>query len=656
MDPRRTFLGAVVVGWLIAAPAAALDLAPVAVEAPPWPAEDATAAATVLTPQPERARSRTLPDLLEESAGVTVRRFGGVGSFATVSLRGTGANQVTLFLDGIPLRAAESGTVDLSTLPLAALARVELYRGTSPVGLGGQGIGGVVNLVTVSPTRPRTTVSASGGRFATYQGALTHARSAGRLHLLAHLDLLHTAGDFPFDDDNGTPLNPADDTRHRRRNNRQEQASLLLKVDGPAGAGRWRATSLTFARSAGVPGLAPLSSTEAHLSQGREIAALAWEGERGSLAHLTARLFGEVERLRFTDRLGEVGVGRQANEETTTSVGLTVKGVREVGGQRITLLGQGLGERYRATNRLAEPAAATPQGRRVVTLAAEDRIDLVGGRLTVAPTVRYERYLYDFSGTVNFAGMVRELGGRSDVGHLTPKLGLRWEATEALSLRANVGRYVREPSFSELFGDRGALLGNPDLRAERGTTWDVGGEWEGDLGPLAVHLAYTYFHLDLHDLIQLVQTSQRVARPENAAAATIRGHEVEGRTRLGRLRLTASWTHQTSKDRSGDAFADGNPLPGRPRDEVAARASWEGERFAPFYGLHYQADRPLDRANLAVVAARTLHDVGVRWQPRGDRGPTVTVEIDNLTNDATADVAGFPLPGRTARAGVVWKF
>ncbi len=653
---HRHILPLALAATLVAAPAAPLDLAPLAVEAPPWPAEDATAAATVLAPQGERARARDLPDLLEESAGVSVRRFGGVGSFATVSLRGTGANQVALFLDGIPLRAAESGTVDLSTLPLAALARVEVYRGTSPVGLGGQGIGGVVNLVTVSPTRPRTTVAASGGSFTTLRAALTHARPAGRLHLLAHLDLLHTAGDFPFDDDHGTPLNGADDGRHRRANNRQEQASLLLKVDGPAPGGRWRATTLTFARAAGVPGLAPLTSSEAHLSQGREITALTWEGEGGRLAGLTARLFGEVERLRFIDRLGEVGVGRQANDETTTSVGTTVKGVRQVGGHRLTLLGQGLAERYRSTNRLVAAADTPPQSRQVVTVAAEDRIALVGGRLTVAPLVRYERYRYDFAGTVTFAGLPREVGARPDVGHLTGKLGLRWEAADSLSVRANGGRYVREPSFSELFGDRGALLGNPDLRTERGTTWDVGGEWEGDVGPVAVRLAYTYFHLNLHDLIQLVQTSQRVARPENASGAAVRGHEVEAQAHLGRLALTVTWTHQTSEDRSGDAFADGNPLPGRPADEVAARATWEGGRLAPFYGLHYQGERPLDRANLAVVAGRTLHDMGLRWRPRGQAGPTVTVEIDNLTNDATADVAGFPLPGRSARAGVVWNF
>lgn len=654
--PVHTLHWLVAAGYLLAAPAAPLELAPLAVEAPPLPAADRTAAATVLTPQGERARGRDLPELLEESAGVSVKRFGPIGSFATVSVRGTSANQVTLFLDGVPLAATESGTVDLSTLPLSALSRVEVYRGTSPVALGGQGIGGVVNLITVDATRPRTTASATGASFATQTTALTHARPIGHLHLLAHLDLLHTAGDFPFADDHGTPLNPADDQRPRRENNRQEQASLLLKADGPAPAGRWRATSLTFARATGVAGLAPRTASEAHLSQGREVATLGWEGERGRLAGVTARLFGEVERLRFTDRLGEVGVGRQANEETTTSVGVTVTAVREVGRHGLTLLGQGLDERYRAINRLADPAAATPQQRRVATVATEDQIALADGRLTVAPAVRYARYLYDFAGTVNFAGLARPLPDRPDAGHLTPKVGLHWAATEELALRANGGRYVREPSFSELFGNRGALLGNPELAAERGTTWDAGGDWEGDVGAVAVALGYTYFHLRLTDLIQLVQTSQRVARPENASGAALRGHEVEGSVHLGRVGLHATWTHQTTEDRSGDAFADGHPLPGRPRDEVAARLTWAGEQFAPFYTLHHQGERSLDRANRVRVAARTLHDVGVRWRPRGGASPDLTFEIDNLTDDATADVAGFPLPGRTVRAGVAWSF
>ena len=37
-------------------------------------------------------------------------------------------------------------------LPLDCLDRIEVYRGTVPVGFGGGGIGGVVNLVTRPPS------------------------------------------------------------------------------------------------------------------------------------------------------------------------------------------------------------------------------------------------------------------------------------------------------------------------------------------------------------------------------------------------------------------------------------------------------------------------------------------------------------------------
>ncbi len=655
MHPRH-LLPLALAATLAAPAAAAIDLAPVEVTAPPLPREDATAAATVLTPQRERDRLRTLPDALESVAGVTVRRFGGIGAFATVSLRGTAANQVALFLDGIPLEAPLTGSVDLSTLPLAAMQRVEVYRGTSPVALGGQGIGGVVNLVTLSPAHAQTTLSLATASFGTVRAALTHAHPAGGVHLLAHLQALHTEGDFAFDDDNGTPLNSTDDRRHERENNRQDQASLLLKVEGPTPHGRWRATTLAFARENGVPGLAPLTSRDAHLSQGRGLASLSWEGERGPLAGLTARLFGEVERLHFTDREGEVGVGRQDNRATTTSGGVALTWVHAAGHHRLTALLQGRAERYSATNRLADPAASTPESRAVVTAAAEDRMAWLAGRLTVAPTVRYERYRYDFAGQVTFAGSPLTLEERPGAGHLTGKLGVRWEATDTVSLRANLGRYVREPSLSELFGDRGAVVGNPTLAAERGTTWDLGGEWEGAMGGGTWTLAATYFHLDLTDLIQLVQTSQRVARPANAAAATVEGVEVEARARLGHPRATATRTHQRAIDRSGDAFADGRRLPNRPRDEVDLRLEYGGHRLVPFYALHHQAERPLDRANLVAVSARTLHDLGLRWRPRGTAGPSLTVEIDNLTGDATADAAGFPLPGRTLRAGFAWNF
>jgi len=646
----------------VVTPAAAVDLPPVVVTAPPEAEpvarEDLTAAATVLLPQEERDRQRTVTDLLDDTVGTNVRRFGGVGSFATVSLRGSGANQVAMFLDGVPLNRADSGTVDLSTLPLAALSRIEVYRGASPVGLGGQGIGGVVNLVTLAPEQPRTTLSATAGSFGTLEAAATRSQRIGRLDLLAHLQTLHTEGDFPFDDDNGTPLNPDDDERVRRRNNRQDQGNLLLKLAGDLGAGRWQLTTLTFARRAGVPGIGSLQSEEARLAQLRELASITLSAPRlGPVEEAEARLFGQVEASDFEDKEGEIGLGRQDNRDRSTAYGLTLRGHRQLGDHhRATLLLQGERERYTATNRLVTPSDSTPQERTYLTAAVEDRIALWDERLEIAPLVRYEQYQYDFAGVVTFAGTPREIGARDDRGHVTGKVGARLDLDGGVSLRASAGRHVREPTFGELFGDRGGVVGNPDLDAERGTTWEAGAEWRGEVGPVATQLSYTYFDLRLDDLIQLVQTGQQVAVARNIATATIRGHEITADLRHGPLHLAANWTHLSSEDRSDDAFARDHDLPGRPRDEIFARLAWEGERVAPYYELNHVSGNHLDRAGLVEVDPRTLHDLGVRLRPSAARDLTVTCEIANLTNDATADVAGFPLPGRTFSAGVAWTF
>ena len=49
------------------------------------------------------------------------------------------------------------------------------------------------------------------------------------------------------------------------------------------------------------------------------------------------------------------------------------------------------------------------------------------------------------------------------------KLGVAWAAGPRTSIRGSVGSFHRAPSLLELFGNRGALRGNPTLRPERAT-------------------------------------------------------------------------------------------------------------------------------------------------------------------------------------------
>src|SRR6266852_6294190 len=75
-------------------------------------AEDPTAFATVIETGAAPTEVKTLTDALADAVGVQVRRFGGLGDFSTVSIRGSSAGQVQIYLDGVPLSRAENETVN----------------------------------------------------------------------------------------------------------------------------------------------------------------------------------------------------------------------------------------------------------------------------------------------------------------------------------------------------------------------------------------------------------------------------------------------------------------------------------------------------------------------------------------------------------------
>src|SRR6266566_8522413 len=128
------------------------ELGEVVVTAPPAreaaPARDPTAFATVIDTSSAPTRVETLAEALADTVGVQVRRFGGLGDFSTVSIRGSSAGQVQVYLDGVPLARASNEVVNLADLPLDAVERVEVYRGTTPLAFAQAGSGGIVNVVT----------------------------------------------------------------------------------------------------------------------------------------------------------------------------------------------------------------------------------------------------------------------------------------------------------------------------------------------------------------------------------------------------------------------------------------------------------------------------------------------------------------------------
>lgn len=117
-------------------------------------------------------RLNTLNDLIGKSAGIRIRREGGVGSDYDLSINGLSGNSIRYFIDGVPIETKGSG-MNLDNLPLNIVERVELYKGVVPTYLGSDALGGAVNIVTKKRRNNFLDASYGIGSFHTHSGDIT---------------------------------------------------------------------------------------------------------------------------------------------------------------------------------------------------------------------------------------------------------------------------------------------------------------------------------------------------------------------------------------------------------------------------------------------------------------------------------------------------
>jgi hypothetical protein len=494
-----------VLSLLAALPAAAGERYETVVTAAPAAREDDAASASVVTPDRTPRSAETLPALLGELPGVSVTRLGGLGALATLSVRGSSPDQVEVYLDGVPLNSATFGGVDLGSLPLGDLGRIEVYRGMTPIAFGASGLGGVVSLTSRVPEASSLAAEAGGGSFGTTFAGGQAGWAGRRVRLLAAVHHLRSAGDFPYPSDNGTAFDPADDRLLRRQNNRLRQTDGLLRavVPGP----RALSASLSFfQREAGLPGYAIFQSQEATLATRRFLASVGYDArdDLGPAGRLRVVAYGGtgVEELR--DLRPDVAQVPTHTHDRSESLGATVTASRPLAPWlRLRATIDGRHQRFLPFDERATTPSGPPGVRRSGAAGAEGQLWL--GGLQVVPSARLE-------GAYDDVGLP---GGRPST-WLEPVLRLAAIAhpTAAVALRGNLGRYARLPTMFERYGNGGVIEGNPALVPESGLNADLGATlaWSGPGGSLSADGAL--FAAAVRDLIQLEQ-GRWVARARN---------------------------------------------------------------------------------------------------------------------------------------------
>jgi outer membrane receptor protein involved in Fe transport len=599
----------------------------------------------------------TTADVLQEVVGVQVQHFGGLGAFSTISIRGSQANQVPIFLDGIPISQAQDQTVNLSDLPLDSVQRIDVYRGTVPIGFGGNGIGGVVNLVTKPATAtPSTEVSAGYGSFETRKVVASHSEQIGGTSVLAHLTYLGSQGDFTYKVHNPTIEDPTGNETVTRTNNAFNSVGTLLKGTRELANGlALDGVEEFFFKDQGVPGPGTLGLkqfTDPSLLELRSLSYLRLRanGLAGGAVESSGSLFGVYNLQEFDDPQGNFG-GAEDTHNQTALFGASNTGTWYAPlGQRIAWFDEVSYEEffpYNATNEPDFSNSGPTQTRLSTTLSAQDVIALVSDRVELVPSLRYQHLLDKFSG-VNSVDIPNTSPGTNNLDLWTPAAGAQGRFAPWLTLRANIGRFQRAPSFSELFGTTGTVEGNANLKPETGINRDVGFLAEAGANGWIdrAQLEFAYFHNNVDDLIAFTQVNPKTFRAMNVGAARITGEELSLTCgALGHFALELNYTHESAENLSEDNNGNyhGKQLPLRPADELFART----ELFNPWGKLYYEytylSSDPTDFINFTIVPSRSVHTVGFVATPRD--WIAIKFEAANITNADIRDLGDFPLPG-----------
>lgn len=185
---------------LSASDAPEFELAGITVEAkrPDWESKLSPGTVTVIRPEEYKGEQKDLPDLLKMVPGVHVREVNGKGQYTVVNVRGSTAAQVGVFVDGVMTNLGGDAAVDISTIPVRNVERIEVYRGYIPARFGGTFIGGVINVVTKKPTKANISAELGKASFGGKSASLEVVSPLASGSLLVGLNYEAAKGDFPY--------------------------------------------------------------------------------------------------------------------------------------------------------------------------------------------------------------------------------------------------------------------------------------------------------------------------------------------------------------------------------------------------------------------------------------------------------------------------
>jgi vitamin B12 transporter len=615
----------------------------------PVPPKDAAVAGSVITRERLVGPGLEAQDVLRTQPGVEVTESGGFGAPATAAVRGATAADTPVYLAGVRLNDDVAGTADLSLVPVWLIDRIEVYRGNSPLAADRLGPGGAIFFEPRWPTRTMGGFGTYGGSWGAGKGWVYEGFRSGSVSALVGTSADRATNRYPFVNDHGTLFEPQNDTIDTRQN--ADETTLegwgLARVELGGGA-TMDLLANGISREQGVPNLALVPTRRARERVDRELMSVSVRapvGQGGTT--LDARTSLVIGGTTYTDPLLELALYTQ----------------------RLSIVGRRIEQTLGATTDLTSAIRIRP----LVTVAHEgierNPNDIPLGRArrefaraaaeVEARAVSWLTLHALASGECHHTGA--DPGAVCDVLEPTGRAGVE-VGSQRLRVLTNFGRYVRVPTLGEVYGVSSTVHGNPALAPETGLTGDFGVRAQAPRGPLVdgAYLDAFVFARWADGLVAYERTGQGYVTPYNVGRARVLGIEIlTGIAITPIVRIEVAATALDPRDTSPGRTTVNDILPYRSRFIAAPRirADWKTKSRSGVSAIGgevralYQSSRYVDPAGLGVIDEQATVDV------EGDVALfdgllTVRARVADLFDAPRTDIIGYPLPGRSAYAGL----
>jgi iron complex outermembrane receptor protein len=554
--------------------------------------------------QIELLPAQSIPELLQYFAGIDIRQRGVHGVQADVSIRGGTFDQTLILINGVKMSDPQTGHHALNIpIDMESIERIEILKGPAARIYGQNAFAGAINIVTRVPEERYAKVGGTIGENDLYGIRASIAFPKSNFKQYASFSKQISDG-YRYNTDYDI-TNLFYQTSFKYLN--QELELMASLVDRKFGANRFYGNDADFFADQ----YEEVQTSLVSLGYKNIIGDFAFRPRISWRRNVDEYLLIRDDPAFYRNKHTSNVLTFEVNGDYYSDLGITGIGIELM---TLNLESNNLGER----------------NRQVGTIFLEQRFELAGDKLDITPGISASYY--------------SDFGGR-----LFPGLDLGYNFNKKLKAYANTGYTWRIPTYTDLYYEDAANLGNADLKPESAIAYEAGLKYMHQ----GVEAQVSYFVRDGRELIDWTRaTTDDRWQPQNISDVMMSGIDLSLNLRLAQItaqpliqNLRLAYTYIDAEEPQNDVEISRYVLENLKHQLIGGLDL----RLASF--LYLSANyRYLDRLTL-----EDYHLLDTRLSFKTKQWD-IFLQADNLLDTKYRESNLVDMPGRWITSGISYRF